>query len=70
MNPIQLGRFGTTLSWIADIGKRYQVLTTTSLPAGAGWQALAGPITATNEVMSVLDGNRAAPKFYRLQILP
>lgn len=67
LDPLALGRFSSSLSWPADLGKRYQLQGSETL---GNWQAIGPVITATNETMTVLDPERGGRKFYRLQLLP
>jgi hypothetical protein len=70
LNPAGLGRFGTTLTWPAALGRRYQLSTRADFAPGTSWQAVGGPITATNENVTALDAIGSAAKFYRLELLP
>jgi hypothetical protein len=70
LGPPTVGRFGTTLKWPADLGKRYQLSVRTGLEGGVAWQPAGSPVTATNQTMTVVDGTTGAARFYRLQLVP
>lgn len=67
LGPVTSGRFGETIQWPADLGRRYQISATTNLTTG--WQVFS-TVTATNETMAVLDASGSSAKFYKLQLLP
>lgn len=64
------GRFGTTLSWQADAGKRYRLFVASGLGTDGAWQPASEIITATSEVVSFSEPGKSSARFYRLELVP
>jgi hypothetical protein len=71
IDSVRQGRYGTVVTWNADIGKKYQVYSRPVFDVTNGWTEVGGPVTATNAVMSINHPNpQPSRRFYRLQQLP
>lgn len=58
------------VTWKSDIGKQYQVYGKADV-AGATWQTVGAPITATETTTAVADvANSGVYKFYKIKLLP
>jgi hypothetical protein len=71
IESVKQSRIGATVTWKADLGKKYQLYSRPVLGGAGTWQPVGSPVSATNSTMSVVDpGAGGAEKFYRLQLLP
>jgi hypothetical protein len=65
---------GATIAWKADVGKKYRLHGRPTFAVTTSWSVIAGPLTATNQLMSVLDpapaGRTPPEKFYWLELVP
>ena len=69
IDSVKEQRFGVSVTWRADVGKKYQLYSRPAFNGSSTWQPVGTTVTATNTIMTVTDA-KANVKFYRLQIVP
>lgn len=72
IQQVETTRTGARVTWISDIGKRYQLYRKPQLQPAAAWQPVASPLTANAATTSVIDASDLTEEtnFYRLELLP
>ena len=69
IQQIDVAQGGRRITWKSDVGKQYQLYGTTDA-AGALWQTIGSPVTATTNLSSQIESGVSGVKIFKLRLLP